>query len=277
MKITTLIILAAALFFGCNRKEKQLSLKNQELTGVIEQRDSLIKELGNTLDEIEKNLGVISTSDDDQGDLKERMRRDISHINSLIDQNQSRYDSLRRVIGWGQSRYSKLTGRMDTMNNELAQRNSRIDELNTQINSYTNRVSSQEEAIDNLRNTSSEQASKIEQMTRQLNTGYVVIGKEKELLENEIIYKDGGFLGILGRTDRFNPTFKNDLFKRIDILENNMIEVKKEKSNEKINIVTVHPPESYTLRDIDEDMAQVEITDPERFWEASKYLVVMRD
>ncbi len=276
MKTTVLVLLSVFIMLACNQK-KELTLKNQELNHTIVQMDSTLKEMTISMDEIEKNLGIISTSDDIHSNIKKRMQRDIAHINNLMQRNKNQYDSLRRVIGWGQNRYSKTTGRMDSLNNELVLRKTRIDELNNQVNSYTNQVSSQENVISDLRKTSEQQAAKIEQITRRLNTGYVVIGKEKDLLDNEIIYKDGGFLGFLGRTERFNPTFKNDLFKRIDILENNLVEVKKEKKNEKINIITVHPPESYILKDVNDETAVVEITDPERFWEASKYLVVMRD
>jgi outer membrane murein-binding lipoprotein Lpp len=273
---TIAVLLTALLLAGCNRKADELNQRNAELMSVIDQRDSIINELNVTLDEIEKNLGVVSTQEG-QRDLRERLQRNISHINNLIERNQSRYDSLRRVIGTGSARSSNMARRIDTLTNELTVRENRINDLNDQIAQLNRRINEQDMTIGNLRGFSSEQSGTIDQMTRRINTAYFIVGEEKDLLNKNVIYKDGGFLGIFGRVKRLNPEFNNSLFTRIDIRDEKLIEVRKDNGKEKINIVTVHPPESYQIKELNEEVTQVEITDPLTFWEASKYLVVMKE
>lgn len=278
MKNFTLIIfLLSLLTAGCNKKEKELEQRNQELTRVVEQRDSIIGILNNTLDEIEKNLGVISTDNTSRNDLRERMRRDISYINNLIESNQTRYDSLRRLLSSGRNRSGNLSRRIDTLSMQLNDRENQLAELNEQITKLNNRINYLDQTIGNLQNFSTEQESTIERMTRRLNTAYFIVGEENDLVEKNVVYKDGGFLGIFGRVDRLNPQFNNNLFTQIDIRDEQIIEVKKENGKDKISIVTIHPTESYNIKDVNEESAQVEITDPQSFWEASKYLVVMKE
>jgi len=45
----------------------------------------------------------------------------------------------------------------------------------------------------------------------------------------------------------------------------------------KVKLLTPHPSDSYTLVEVDNEISSIEITDPRRFWEASKYLVVELD
>lgn len=274
---TLLLFLIAFLVLSCNKKEKELTLRNQELTQVVEQRDSIIGILNNTLDEIEKNLGVISSSGATRNDLKERMRRDISHINNLIESNQNRYDSLKRIVSSGRNRSGNLSKRMDTLNMQLNERENRIAELNEQIAILNNKINYQDQTIGNLQSFSTDQESTIDRMIRRLNTAYFIVGEEKDLVEKNVVYKDGGFLGIFGRVDRLNPQFNNNLFTQIDIRDDQIIEIKKENGKDKISLVTIHPSQSYNIKDVNDEMAQVEITDPQSFWEASKYLVVMKE
>lgn len=275
--IILVFFLLALLTAGCNKKEKELAQRNQELTQVVEQRDSIIGILNNTLDEIEKNLGIISTSNTNRNDLRERMRRDISHINNLIESNQTRYDSLRTLVSSGRNRSGNLSRRIDTLNTQIEERENRIAELNDQITKLNNKINYQDQTIGNLQSFSTEQESTIERMTRRLNTAYFIVGEEKDLVEKNVVYKDGGFLGIFGRVERLNPQFNNDLFTQIDIRDDQVIEVKKENGKDKISIVTIHPAESYSIKDVNEETAQLEISDPQSFWEASKYLVVMKE
>ncbi|NJK86436.1 MAG: hypothetical protein HC906_11175 [Bacteroidales bacterium] len=149
--------------------------------------------------------------------------------------------------------------------------------MNNQIARLNTRINNLDSTIGRLNNFNTSQTEQIGQITRRLNTAYFIVGDEKDLLEKNVIYKDGGFLGFLGQVERLNPELKTDLFTQIDIRNDNLIEVRKENGNDKINVITYHPPESFTLTDVNDNLAQLEITDPELFWQASKYLVVLKE
>ena len=272
-----LVVLLVFLFSGCQKNEKELTQKNQELNQVVEERDSIIAELFNTLDEIEKNLGIVSSSDENQSNVRERMERNVSRINSLIQTNQNTYDSLNRIVYRGGNRYRNLSARLDSMNVQLNEKESRIIELNDQIAMLNTKMNSQDETIGNLRNTSSDQNNSIDEMTKQLNTAYFIVGDQKDLVEKKVVYKDGGFLGLFGRVERLDPRLNTSLFTQIDVRNKLLIDVQKENEKAKIKVVTIHPPESYNIKNVNDELAQVEITDPGLFWEASKYLVVVKE
>jgi hypothetical protein len=45
----------------------------------------------------------------------------------------------------------------------------------------------------------------------------------------------------------------------------------------KVKLVTSHPSDSYTLEKNGDQVSNIQITNPEKFWRASKYLVVVKD
>ena len=92
-------------------------------------------------------------------------------------------------------------------------------------------------------------------------------------VDEVVIDKDGGVLG-LGTTQRIKADFNPASFKKIDITETSIIPIEAKK----IEILSTHPSGSYELeKDANKMITKLVIKDPERFWEASKYLVVMKD
>ena len=107
-----------------------------------------------------------------------------------------------------------------------------------------------------------------------LHTAYFVVGKSNDLQDAKIIDRKGGLLGI-GRTSKLSQDFDNSKFTRIDYTVTNNIAI-----NSDMKIVTSHPTNSYTLEKDTKDndlVKNIVITNPELFWSASKYLVVIKD
>ena len=66
----------------------------------------------------------------------------------------------------------------------------------------------------------------------------------------------------------FNPS----AFTAIDMMQTNKIEL----DGKEASLITNHPSDSYKLeRNANEEVKDIIITDPEKFWSTSKYLVVM--
>jgi hypothetical protein len=129
-------------------------------------------------------------------------------------------------------------------------------------------------SVDTLTVQNGAQAQKIAEETTALHTAYYVVGKSNDLKNAKIIDRKGGLLGI-GRTSKLNGNYDNSKFTRIDYTQTGTIAV-----NSEMKIITSHPSDSYTLdKDAkDKDLVKnIVITNPERFWSASKYLVVVKD
>ena len=90
-------------------------------------------------------------------------------------------------------------------------------------------------------------------------------------MESKLIDKSGGLLGI-GRTPKLSENFDKEKFTRIDYTQVLIIPV----NSDGIKIITVHPSDSYTLDKEKNMVKNIVITNADKFWSASKYLVVIK-
>ena len=101
----------------------------------------------------------------------------------------------------------------------------------------------------------------------QLNTVYYIVGPEKELRDAQIINKQG----FIGRTLTVGRTGNLDSFTAADSRLLSEIPV----GQKRASVVTSHPEDSYQLVTAgDKVIEKLVITDPVRFWEMSKVLII---
>jgi hypothetical protein len=83
--------------------------------------------------------------------------------------------------------------------------------------------------------------------------------------------KEGGFLGM-GKDKVLEGDLNPESFTKIDITKLNIISI----NSKEAKLITNHPPDSYKLnKDIKGFVKTLEITNPNRFWKSSKYLVIV--
>ena len=100
-----------------------------------------------------------------------------------------------------------------------------------------------------------------------LNTGYYMVGPEKELLQKEIVYKSG----FIGRTLKINENRSLESFTQIDIRNFDGLKI----GHRKAVLVSSHPAGSYEfVMNGDGVFEELQIKDKTKFWEYSKVLVV---
>ena len=92
-----------------------------------------------------------------------------------------------------------------------------------------------------------------------------MIGKKNEYGKLEI-------LGI-GKAKSVVPDFNQNAFTQIDYTSTKTISINKKGAK----LVSTHPSGTYKLQTENEKVTSIEITDPENFWKASKYLVVVAE
>lgn len=286
MKKYVFIAATALVISACNQNELTESNRQKDsLMSVVNERDSFINDFISSFNDVERNLDsvaarqhIIAVNSDRAGELKPtqkaRINAEIASINNLMDQNRKKIAELNQKIKKSSGKNVQLEKMIATLKDQLAKKDIELTDLNTKLNSLNAQVATLETAVDTLLAVNGAQSQTIAEETMALHTAYFVVGKSNDLQDANIIDKKGGLLGI-GRTSKLSQDFDNSKFTRIDYTQTSSIAI-----NSDMKIVTSHPSNSYTLeRDMkDKDLVRnIIITNPELFWSASKYLVVIKD
>ena len=297
-----IISLVSLLAFGCNQKEiERLEKQNRELAESNHAQDSLLNDFMGAFNNFEENLQLVkekenliaegSSDPELRVDGKEKIIQDIQMINDLLDQNrqiiadlndklaraEGKTGEFRRMVASLKRQLEEKDGEVTGLKEELVAMNFTVESLNGKIDtlSYANAqlaqvTESQTWRIAEQDSLIGEQTSTIDDQTTELNTAYYITGTYKELKRHNILTKSGGFIGI-GGSKTLIPDFDQSMFTKIDITEIQSIPV----DTKKAEIVSVHPSDSYVFNQESKTIESLEITDPDRFWKSSKYLVLV--
>lgn len=285
-----IFILSVIVLASCQQKKvDRMQSVQDSLVSVAQIKDSTITDFIGTMNDIQSNLDSIKTlqaivniesngNTEPQPTTRKKILNDISTINDLLQKNKELIASQKKKLNYSSYKMKEMTQMLDRMTTELNQKDTEIAELRTQmgklhidISSLSENLTTAQENAERQAKILAEKSNMISEQTSELNTGYYVFGTVKELVENGIVEKEGGFLGI-GRALRFRKDFNPDLFTKVDIRELNEISLNAKKAK----IITTHPVGSYKL--VGEDTVdKLVIKDPQKFWKTSKYLVIVVD
>ena len=293
MKKYLIILLIGAGTFACTNKEMeqkvaQLTAENQRLLAESTDKDSSIASFMDSFNAIEKNLAeirarenniAITNSDNKltEEDIKKKISEDIAAINELMAQNKETIASLDKQLKRAYGSNSKLKKAMETLKAELTlqieEKDQQIALLKQDLEEKNFSIAELNATIDTLSIENANQAQIIGEKVSEINTAYYTVSTKKELLSENVVSKEGGFLGI-GKTNALKDGFNRDAFSKIDITEVKSFPI----NGRKVELVTNHPEDSYTFEKVDDkNVESLVILDPEKFWNSSKYLVVMVD
>ncbi len=283
------LIFAAAIALtitACDNRQAEVDQANRQkdsLASIINERDSSLNDFLSSFNEIEKNLdsiarkqNAINVNVDKQGELnktaKERINDNIAAINQLMNDNRSQIAELNRKLKNSGNKIAHFETMIKTLNEQIAQKDRELADLNDKLNSLNTQVAQLQTSVDTLTRTTISQTKTIDEQTTSLHTAYFVVGKSKDLQTMKVIDKTGGLLGI-GKTSKLSSNFDNNKFTRIDYVQTSTIPI----DSKGAKVITTHPSDSYTLNKDKDKVVSLSITNAEKFWSASKYLVVVKD
>ncbi len=271
---------------SCNNHQAELDRALQErdsLLAVMGGRDSSINEFVGAFNEIQANLdsvtarsGMISGNMTNQGELqqstKDRINDDISAINNIMAENSKKIAELNRKLRASGGKNKKLQEMVASLNAQMADKNRELSSLNDQLAALNANVAMLQISVDTLSAEKAELTKELAEQTTTMHTAHYVIGKTKDLEKSGVIDKKGGLLGM-GKTSTMSDKIDDGKFTTIDYTKTTSIPV-----NTKAKVITTHPEDSYSLdKDDKGKVTNLRITNPEKFWSASKYLVVITD
>jgi len=286
-RIIFLALIVLTLFSSsCKEKEKKqielLSKENEALRTESKSKDSTINEFFLILNEIESNLAlikekenIISKGTTRGGELKDDTRsqinEDIKLINDLMLKNKKSIRILNQKLQDSNIKITELEKMLTKTNQMLMVRDSEIVVLKEKLTELNFSIQVLNSTVDTLKQEKSQLTETVNKQVETINTAYYAFDTKKELETNKVIDKTGGFLG-LGKTTKLKTDFNQLYFTKIDITKTLSIPL----FAKKVKIVTTHPSESYTLvKNAEGVFEKIDITDSEKFWSASKYLVII--
>ncbi len=250
----------------------RLRSENRDLQDKLVEKDSVLNESIMLFNEIEENLAMINLKEDEirfrstnvelAEDAKQWILQEIQNINYLRESNSKKVSEL---------------------NQQLSNQKVKIDQFNLLVNNLMNKIQVQDEEIEMLRVELSdldkeyvelleayqEQSQIAAETIKELNTVYYAYGSEAELIENGVIVKEGGFIGM-GKRTKIKGDLNDNYFTKIDLSRQKQIEV----VGEKIKFITDHPSSAYEIVTNGKNNT-IKIKDPKSFWKVSKYLVIV--
>lgn len=290
MKYIVVITAVSLVISSCNQRNNEVIVKSNperdSLVNIVNEREKSINEFIASFNEIEKNLNdvtlkqqfIYSTSESNPNKLrleqKNRIIEEIAAINKLMKENSNKITVLKKKLARSVNKNNNLEETVVTLSNQLTQKTIELDLLNNKLNALDLRVAQLQTSVDTLTEQNLAKTETIKENIAALHTAYYVVGKTKELEEAMLIDRKGGLLGI-GRTSKLKDDFDKNKFIRVDYTQISSIPI----NSTDVKIITTHPSDSYTL---DKDsrnnnhVNSIIITNPEKFWAASKYLVIVK-
>ena len=245
-------------------------------------RDSLAREMAQqneTIQQlttsIERAVAEVSetgvTAPENLPDRIETMAENLRSARSQLEESQRRIRSL-------SSRSSQLR---DSINAVIASRDAALATHRDSIDALMAELETMSGRVDSLSTERSVLAETLSEVEEKYYTVYVAIGTRDELVEQGVIEAEGGARVLLilwkaGETLVQARDLNREAFQAIDMREMTTIDLPQQGQ---YRVVSRHSLDH--LQPVPDENAvfageSLEITDPERFWQASQYLILVR-
>ncbi len=283
MKTLKILFLATVIISltGCKYKKEseQLKISIQSLTVNLAKSDSTLKANLMLVKEFETRIDSILSGGKNPGQMvsgtamKARLDQTVTEVNNLLKDNKEKYQSARNMISRANSTVLMKDAEIKNLNALIVKNDSIINSLNLEIAGLNKTIDDKSVEISNLTAESRTKGDTLTSMTNRLNIAYYISGTTEDLKSKNVIIKTGGFLGFLGRVNTLNPRLEMNLLEKIDIRQKTTFTLNT--TMKKMEFITHHPAGSYEIKEVNPDSVLLTISNPEKFWELSKCLVIV--
>lgn len=255
----------------------ELDQQRDSLNQIIAQRDNEINDMLATFNEIEEGFREINEAQNRVNTAKQggegatreqRIRENMQFIQSTMKQNREMIAKLQKQLRESSFQGDELKRTIENLTKQLEEKDQQLQQLRAELDAKDIHITELDEKVANLntnvsslKEESSQKTQTINKQDKQLNTAWFVFGTKDELKEQKIL--------VDGKVLRSN--FNKDYFTKVDIRVDKEIKL----YSRTAKMLTAHPAGSYTLQRDANKQYVLRITNPEQFWSASKYLVIL--
>jgi len=279
--LTLVLVLSFASCGYESPKYKALKAQNDSITAVQQSLERNAKEYVYVFDYLNKSLDKIEGKETNQiqsiatklnDEENAAVNSSITKFNSLLESNQEEIEALKtqarrnafkvvelqRNVQQLKEEKEEVASLLPELKNEIEAKNSALNSLNINIQTLT-------VELDATKKQLADQLALVAKYEADLFTGYYIIGTKSELRGKDVLTKAG-----LCKTILFQKEVNNAAFTKINILEATEIKLPE---SVKGKVLSAHPKSSYRFTKQGDDKL-IQITNPEKFWSVTKYLVI---
>jgi septal ring factor EnvC (AmiA/AmiB activator) len=255
--------------------QSELSFKDQAINSLEFQKlndDSIvnlyalyIQKIKNNINEISKQELIINNAKNNPDFIEKDTTDIIKSIKILskkLQENESMLMALNNAVKQEKNKNSLFASKVTDLREEIDKSNREVYYLKEELNS----MNASFEAIFKKYNL---QNKKISAINQKLNEVAYVIGSKSELLDNGVLTKTGGLIGI-GKTRKLNSDLNTDYFTYVSKYKFENIPL----GYKSVRLMTSHPTNSYKLSNSNEIIDSLIIINQDDFWRNSKFLVI---
>ncbi|MDO4171116.1 MAG: hypothetical protein Q4D28_00200 [Prevotellaceae bacterium] len=281
MKRIFCVAIAALAMVACQEKKdvaavNPVEMRIDSLQRIIDQKDNELNDVMATFNEIQEGFRLIEAAektvniikDGEATNKSEQIRQSIRNIQQRMQHNRELIARLQQQMREGSTRSEELRRTIENFVKELESKNSELQQLHAELQEKDIRIAELDKTVNDLntdvsqlREETAQQSNTISNQEKQINSAWYVFGTKKELQEQNI-YQKGKVL---------QSNFNKSYFTKIDIRVDKEIKF----YSKSAKMLTSHPSGSYTLQPDAQNQYVLRITNPQQFWSASKYLVVL--
>lgn len=284
--ITAFIVLMATSCVENSQKYKTLLAQRDSLqthVNIVEDSYSQTLDLLSDVDsgfaaisETEKGLKFEMNNVEGKGKLKkDEIASRFAQLKTILNDNKTKVEKLQRLLASQDGKNSKLAATIKRLETELADKTASLDALqkelaakDIQIGELNKTVGTLNSNISALNDETQKQKATIKDQETSLNTVYYYVGSSKELKDAGIVTSNGLFKAKSVLDGNYNKS----VFVMADKRELSSIPT----GVKKVKVLSNHPKDSYSLKTNDDKTVSIVISNPEKFWSVSKYLVMQK-
>ena len=284
MKKILLLSVCVAMLSSCGNMGKNDAMKSQNdsLSQVLAQRDAELNGIMEAFNEIQDGFRMINEAES-RVDLEtgavegrsnvQKIKDDIVFIMEKLDANRKRIAELEEQLKNSRYASSQLKTTIANLNKVLLAKTQQIETLQAELASKNIRIAELDDAIvgltqhvNDLVAENKAKSATVATQDKALNAAWFVFGTSSELKEQKIVSKKFLQKKKVLESDDFNKEY----FTQIDIRTDKQIML----YSPEAELLTSHPVGSYEFQKNEKGQLALLITNPNKFWSVSRYLVI---
>lgn len=262
-----------------NKTREELADEVRRLSVTASEKDSLFNEVVEStkfISEVYTELSSLSgelnsrSIEQKSPDYRQEITKKIQLLSKRMSDNEKRLKESQSRIQELKKSNTKFANQIASYEQVIADLNNIIQNQKEEIVTLNGKVSELTGKVATLTEEKTVLNDQVNTLTEEGNTCYYVVGTQTFLQQNKIIDRKGAVLGFIGGKNVPNENLNTSAFTAINITRQTEITLP-------ANFTEIVSPHNPQLLKVSDDKKLITITDPKKFWQTSRYLIVQID